>query len=110
MTELLDSEYADLKTSIIGTGWVNTKIHKQTLDAGDMAGMNFQRTRQFIENASSEAATLNDVLECISWCFDSPKEAIGGRNFSLVHDQWRNPDFINKLIESPQSHKLRRFS
>ena len=34
MTELLDSECPDLQVSIIGTGWVNTKIHRQTLAAG----------------------------------------------------------------------------
>lgn len=110
MTELLDSEYVDLKTSIIGTGWVNTKIHQQTLNAGVMAGVNFQRTKHFMEIASADSATLSDVLECINWCLGSPKEAVGGRNFSLVHDDWRNPDFIKKLIENPQSHKLRRFS
>jgi NADP-dependent 3-hydroxy acid dehydrogenase YdfG len=110
MTELLDSEYVDLKTSIIGTGWVNTKIHQQTLDAGVMAGVNFQRTKHFMEKASANSATLSDVLECINWCLGSPKEAVGGRNFSLVHDDWRNPAFIKKLIANPEIHKLRRFS
>lgn len=109
MTELLDSEYPDLQTSIIGTGWVNTKIHHQTLAAGNAAGTNFNKTREFLESATS-GASLEDVAECVEWCLAAPRSAVGGRNFSLVHDQWRDPKFIASLIENPGSHKLRRLS
>src|SRR6266568_9603178 len=36
--ELLDDEYPDVHAVAIGTGWVNTKIHRQTLDASERAG------------------------------------------------------------------------
>jgi NAD(P)-dependent dehydrogenase (short-subunit alcohol dehydrogenase family) len=109
MTELLDSECPDLQTSIIGTGWVNTKIHHQTLAAGNAAGINFNKTREFMESATG-GASLEDVAECVEWCISAPRSAVGGRNFSLVHDQWRDPKFIASLIENPGSHKLRRLS
>ena len=110
MTELLHSEYLDLQVSIIGTGWVNTKIHHQTLAAGEAAGSNFDTTRQFMASSNGEGASLETVAECIDWCLSAPRSAVGGRNFSLVHDQWRQPQFIEELIANPDSYKLRRFS
>jgi NAD(P)-dependent dehydrogenase (short-subunit alcohol dehydrogenase family) len=110
MTELLDSECPDLQVSIIGTGWVNTKIHHQTLAAGEAAGPNFDKTRQFIDSPGGEGASIETVAECLDWCLSAPRSAVGGRNFSLVHDQWRDPQFIEELIANPNSYKLRRLS
>ncbi len=110
MTELLDSECPDLQVSIIGTGWVNTKIHQQTLAAGGTAGPNFYKTRQFMDSADCVGASFETVAECVDWCLSAPHSAVGGRNFSLVHDQWRDPKFIEELIANPDSYKLRRAS
>ena len=33
--ELLDAEYEDTRFSILGPGWVKTKIHTEMLDASD---------------------------------------------------------------------------
>ena len=88
MTELLHSECLDLQVSIIGTGWVNTKIHKQTLNAGEAAGSNLDKTLQFIENSKNELGSLESITECVEWCLSAPRDA-GGRNFSLVHDNWQ---------------------
>lgn len=108
MTELLDSECPDLQVSIIGTGWVNTKIHHQTLAAGDAAGPNFDKTRQFVSSDSKHGASLESVAECVDWCLTAPRNAVGGRNFSLVHDDWRSSNFIQALIKNQNSYKLRR--
>ena len=87
MTELLHSEYADLQVSIIGTGWVNTKIHNQTLGAGVSAGDNLLQTQEFLQNSnSSDNSSIDTVIECIDWCLSAPRDAVGGRNFSMVHD------------------------
>jgi NAD(P)-dependent dehydrogenase (short-subunit alcohol dehydrogenase family) len=109
MTELLDSEYPDLQVSIIGTGWVNTKIHRQTLAAGTAAGRNFDRTREFLDSEGA-GATLETVAECVDWCLSSPRSAVGGRNFSLVHDPWRQAKTIDELNADPNLYKLRRLS
>lgn len=108
MTELLDSEYSDLQISIIGTGWVNTKIHKQTLAAGAAAGVNFEKTRSFLESDQEQSTTIDSIVECIDWCLNSPRSAVGGRNFSLVSDRWRDEDFIEKLEQESGTYKLRR--
>lgn len=110
MTELLDSECPDLQVSIIGTGWVNTKIHQQTLAAGAGAGKNFERTREFMENASGAGASLETVAECIDWCLSAPRRAVSGRNFSLVYDPWRDAKLIDDLNANPNQYKLRRLS
>lgn len=110
MTELLDSECPDLQVSIIGTGWVNTKIHRQTLEAGAAAGDNYERTRDYIEGGQALGATVEEVAQCIDWCISAERDAVGGRNFSLVHDQWRNPEFATYLKENPNTYKLRRLS
>ena len=109
MTELLHSECPELQVSIIGTGWVNTKIHRQTLAAGAAAGANLHKTRQFMEDPSS-GESLDRVAECVEWCLAAPREAVGGRNFSLVHDDWTNPEFLTALQSTPDSHKLRRLA
>lgn len=110
MTELLDSECPDLQVSIIGTGWVNTKIHQQTLAAGVDAGKNFERTREFLESASGVGSSLETVAECIDWCLSAPRSAVSGRNFSLVYDPWRDAKLIDDLNANPNQYKLRRLS
>lgn len=107
MTELLDSEYPDLQVSIIGTGWVNTKIHNQTLSAGNAAGINLRRTQEFLGSGAA-GSSLEAVAECVEWCLSAPRDAVGGRNFSLVHDKWRSPEFVEELIANPDRYKLRR--
>jgi NAD(P)-dependent dehydrogenase (short-subunit alcohol dehydrogenase family) len=108
MTELLDSECPDLQVSTIGTGWVNTKIHKQTLAAGLSAGMNWQKTRRFLESDKAEGTSLQSVAECIDWCISAPRAAVGGRNFSLVFDNWRDRSFTKELERESDFYKLRR--
>lgn len=110
MTELLDSECPDLQVSIIGTGWVNTKIHQQTLAAGVAAGLNLEKTRDFIESNQHHGASLEAVAECLDWCLNAPRAAVGGRNFSMVHDAWRDPEFTAKLELETGTYKLRRQS
>lgn len=109
MTELLDSEYPELQVSIIGTGWVDTKIHRQTLSAGDAAGKNLNKTREFLEKEGA-GSSLEAVAECVEWCLSSPRSAVGGRNFSLAHDPWKSADLIRDLEADRDRYKLRRNS
>lgn len=106
--ELLDSEEKNLSISILGTGWVNTKIHQQTLAAGLVAGGNFDKTQKFIDSGPTQGTSLQTVADCIDWCFAAPREAVSGRNFSIVDDNWRDPRFIDELVRAPDKGKLRR--
>ena len=85
-----------------------TSTTYHTLD--ESARSTFDTTRQFMASSKGCGASLETVAECIDWCLSAPRSAVGGRNFSLVHDQWRQPQFIEELIANPDSYKLRRFS
>lgn len=110
MMELLDSEYPEIDASIIGTGWVNTKIHKQTLAAGAAAGENLEKTRAFLDIGDSAGSPIEMVAECIDWCLAAPRAAVGGRNFSMAHDPWKEQRLIGELSADKERYKLRRRS
>jgi NAD(P)-dependent dehydrogenase (short-subunit alcohol dehydrogenase family) len=107
MTELLDAEIQDTRFSIIGPGWVKTKIHDSTLKAGTMAGDNFEKTKNKL--ASDEFTSMDDVLNSCDWIVNSPKEVVSGRNFSTVFDLWGTKELTQKLLNDFNMYKLRRY-
>lgn len=107
MTELLHAENPLGKFVIVGPGWVDTKIHQATLEAGDSAGTNYQRT---LERLSSDDLTpMTDVIDFCNWAVEAPRSQVGGRNFSVVFDTWRESELGDWLLEDPNRFKLRRF-
>ena len=88
MSELLDDEMPDLNVFIVGTGWVRTKIHDQTLQAGRRAGVNLERTNAFLQE-SAAGTSMADIAAMIDWGVHQGRRVTGGRNFSVVHDAWR---------------------
>ena len=107
--ELLDDEYPHIHAIAVGTGWVNTKIHQQTLNAGQSSGENYRRTYEFV-TSGKPGTTIPDILACMDWCFDAGKAATSGRNFSVVHDGWRAEaeKLASTLASDPDMFKLRR--
>jgi NAD(P)-dependent dehydrogenase (short-subunit alcohol dehydrogenase family) len=106
--ELIHDEAPDVHTVAIGTGWVDTKIHRQTLDAGARAGANYERTRDFLASKQAGTACL-DILACMDWCFSQNRAATGGRNVSVVHDAWREDAGLGaSLLRDADKYKLRR--
>jgi short-subunit dehydrogenase len=104
--ELIASENVDGKFFIIGPGFMKTKIHNQTFEAGSRAGQNFQKTEKFMRD---EGTTIEQLYRHIQWCLIQPREVISGRNFSTVHDPWEsNKNFSKLLAENPELFKLRR--
>ncbi len=110
MCELLDDENDDLNVFIIGPGWVRTKIHNQTLESQRNAGQNYGKTVEFLQTDVT-GTTNKDIYDCINWCIKQGKNAVGGRNFSVVHDKWRNSGkkLSKQLLSDPDKFKLRRF-
>lgn len=107
MTELLDAEIPDTRFTIVGPGWVKTKIHDATLNAGEKAGANYQRTIDKL--AGNECTDVEDVLDCCDWLIDAPREVVSGRNFSVVFDRWGTDELTEMLTKNPDMYKLRRF-
>lgn len=105
--ELLDSEIQDVKFSIIGPGWVKTKIHNATIQAGEKwAGANFEKTKKKI--GSNECVPIIDVIHSCEWLLSQPKKIVGGRNFSTVFDRWGADELTKLLADDPNMYKLRR--
>lgn len=104
--ELLDAEVPDTRFVILGTGWVKTKIHEATLRAGGLAGDNYRRT---VDKLGGEDCTpMSRVLEFCDWAASAPRAVVGGRNFSVPHDAWGEPELNERLRADPHAYKLRR--
>ena len=108
MCELLDSEQENMKFQILGPGLVKTKIHNETLTAGNDAEGNLNRIARFMSSEDS-GSTHEDIFQCLRWLDEAPKAAVGGRNFSLVHDPWGQSSLIKQLKYDDNKFKLRRY-
>ena len=109
MCELLAAESPDLNPVIIGPGIVRTKIHDQTLRAGERAGGNYEKVMRFLKSYDP-GVSHDDIYACVNWCVRSGRAVTGGRNFSLVHDAWRGDNEALKLalLADEDMYKLRR--
>ena len=106
MCELLDAEVKDVRFTILGPGWVGTKIHQATLKAKEDAGANYETTKYKLN--SDELTPMNEVLDCCDWLINSPREVISGRNFSAVFDKWGSKELSQELVRDSEMYKLRR--
>ncbi len=109
MCELLDDENPDLNVFIVGTGWVRTKIHEQTLEAGPRAGDSYSKTRHFL--GQNEPGTDHSTIAAmIDWGIKQGRSVAGGRNFSIVNDPWDegSASLAAALLADSNKFKLRR--
>ncbi|MDA7818271.1 SDR family oxidoreductase [Sulfurimonas sp.] len=106
MMELLYEEYNDTKFTCIGPGWVDTKIHNETILAKESAEEAYIQTVKHIEN--NIFTPVDDVVNCIMWLENSSKEEVSGRNFSVAYDEWDSELLSKNLVSDPDMYKLRR--
>lgn len=105
-TELMASENPKDKFFIIGPGFIKTKIHNETLEAGKMAGNNLKKTLDFF---GTDGTTFDRFYDHFKWCLNSSIEEISGRNFSTVHDRWDESNSLLARLKLDQDlFKLRR--
>jgi NAD(P)-dependent dehydrogenase (short-subunit alcohol dehydrogenase family) len=107
MTELLDAELPQIRFVIIGPGWVETKIHNQTLSNSQSPINILEETKRRI--AQGDFIQMSKVVETIFWALAAPRELIGGRNFSVADDPIASKDFQLRLQEDNNLFKLRRY-
>ena len=105
-TELLDAEIKDTKFTILGPGWVKTKIHKATIDQPSNSGKNYKKTIQIFKK--NNFYPMSEVIKCCNWLINADKALVGGRNFSSVFDPW-NSRKITKIKKDSNLFKLRRY-
>lgn len=107
LCELLDDEENDLNALAIGPGFVQTRIHEETIRAGAAAGANLEKTLNFYRTPGT---SFDDIYSHIGWCVAAGRSVTGGRNFSTVHDSWRDmSDTAKSSIQAdPDAFRLRR--
>ena len=105
-TELLDAEVKDTKFTILGPGWVKTKIHKATIDQPSNSGKNYKKTIQIFKK--NNFYPMSEVIKCCNWLINADRTLVGGRNFSSVFDPWDSKK-INKIKKDSNIFKLRRY-
>ncbi len=107
MCEFLDAEISDTNFSIVGPGWVKTKMHESTLKAGrDQAGINFDKTKVRLEG--TDWVHMDRVIDCCTWIVTTPSNGVKGRNFSVAHDPFGTRELEKALENDPDMYKLRR--
>lgn len=106
MCELLDSEIPDTCFTILGPGWVRTKIHEEVFKAGKKAGTALAKTTEAFEN--DKFYPIGDLMRCCDWIINADPKLVGGRNFSAVHDPWED-DRIEQIGVDTNYFKLRRY-
>jgi len=95
VVEQLNFETPDTKFFALGPGYVPTKIHKATLEAG------WKNER--IDRGGG--TPIEKIYECLKWCIAQPKEVVGGRNVCVSDIRIGLED---ELRANPSMFKLRR--
>ena len=102
--ELLDAEIPDTTFSIVGPGWVNTKIHDIILAKNE--GEAYERTKKhFKEN---DFISMEQVISCFDWLINTKSTGISGRNISISSDKCGTKSLEKALEEDENMYKLRR--
>jgi hypothetical protein len=96
-----------VKIQIVGPGFVQTKIHYETLEAGEAAGKNLERVRDFM-SSEDQGTKFEEIYDCLKWFDQEKKDVVSGRNFSIVHDQWGDERLKMQLAADKNMYKLRR--
>ena len=108
MCELIDDEYKNLNTFIVGPGFTKTKTHLETIKAGKKAGINYLKVKKFLKS-SDQGTSFKKIYECILWGIKQGRKVVGGRNLSVVHDEWGTKKLKTKLLNDKNKYKLRRY-
>lgn len=105
--ELMNEEIKDCRFTIVGPGVINTKIHKPTIEAADNPGSAYDLLSYKIKN--NQCTPMEDLTLFLNWLEDKPKNIVGGRNFSVVYDKWKEEGFTPFLAKNTNIYKLRRY-
>lgn len=113
MCELLTSEYSNVNAFAVGPGYVNTKMHDETLNSD--LDYDDPAIKKLVEFKKTAGTSMEDIYQSIEWCFSQGREVMGGRNLSTVHDLWKTdgpPDgdasLSAELRGNPDLYRLRR--
>jgi NAD(P)-dependent dehydrogenase (short-subunit alcohol dehydrogenase family) len=104
--ELLAAEYPEVFFLSLGTGWMKSPIHQQTLRAGKLAGKSLDETRRRLQSEDFGDPEL--LVDFMRWYLRIDDPRISGRNIALQGDDWKTLGFVDSLTSSDDAFKLRR--
>ena len=106
LTELLANENPDMRFSILGPGWVKTKIHEEMLQSQDASSAQIAETKRRLKE--NDFVSMERVVAYCDWVVRAEDAAMTGRNFSVAHDLMDDERLIDQLRADPDRYKLRR--
>ena len=106
IVELLAAEYPQTAFTVLGPGWVKTKIHNATLNEPVQSGPNYDTTLEHFR--TNNFFSMEKLIECVNWVFDEEVTLVSGRNFSAVHDRWGSATLRDALRSDASLYTLRR--
>ncbi|MER2492199.1 SDR family oxidoreductase [Catenovulum sediminis] len=107
LTELLAAEYSRLLFFNVGPGWVDTKIHQQTIEAKHVAECAYKETiRRY---ANNQFVSMDKVVDVLEFFLNSSNSNLSGRNYSVAGDNIGEQSLRELIHANNDVFKLRRF-
>ena len=105
--ELIDHEIDNLKVSILGPGWLNTKIHYTNVKNLDDASKSSKRADCVLDK-QRKVKPMHKIVNDVDRLIALPKDLVGGRNFSSVYDDFSESNLRKLWSISSDFYRLRR--
>lgn len=106
MVEILAAEIKDIFFTILGPGWVKTKIHNSILELKDLSDPNYLKVKKRFDD--DKFISMELVVQCCNSIIESADSTYTGRNISVEFDSWGSDALKVALLENPDMYKLRR--
>jgi NAD(P)-dependent dehydrogenase (short-subunit alcohol dehydrogenase family) len=96
-----------IQINCVAPGFVATRIHEGTLQAGPEAAGDayYEQTRTQLAQGGFPAA---EAAELVAYLLGPESAGITGRLISAQWDPWRDEDFRRRLRDDPDLGRLRR--
>jgi NAD(P)-dependent dehydrogenase (short-subunit alcohol dehydrogenase family) len=106
MVEILAEEIKNIRFTIIGPGWVKTKIHDSILNRKNELDLNYQRVLKKFQK--DDFVPMNLVIDCCNKILEEQSDIYSGRNISVEFDLWGSVSLRELLKHDANMYKLRR--
>lgn len=106
-TEVVADELAEhgIRVNAIAPGFIVTRFHDLTIEAGDRAGPDYDKTKAKLESGGDDPRLAAELAVFLA---GPDAEGVSGRLISAVFDDWREPATAEALRASRDLYMLRR--
>lgn len=107
--EQLHHDWPDHNFVSAGTRFVDTKIHNELGDS-DALTRSYRESRLSDLRTNHAQMSSSDLWNFVCWAHSCGRRVVGGRNFSIMDDPWRDPSYRATLESSESLNRMRRVS